>query len=268
MDGAVVLAAVGAAAARVRVEPAGGLLTSLVVGGHELLAWPDVPGRGSFPAGCFPMAPYAGRVGGAVLPSGESLPVALPPHAAHGVTYDVEWGVATVGEDCCRLETALDRRWPFGGTAWQEVRLLPDRLEVELGVRAGAVAMPAWLGLHPWWRRTVAGTPVRLELPADALMFERGPDRLPTGALVDVGTGPWDDCLQLPAAGAAVRLVWPDVLTLAVSSDARYAVVFDELPDAVCVEPQSAPPDAARLGRAPFLAPGTAHTLTSTFAWS
>ncbi|MFM2175766.1 MAG: hypothetical protein RLZZ527_842, partial [Actinomycetota bacterium] len=41
---------------------------------------------------------------------------------------------------------------------------------------------------------------------------------------------------------------WEDALQIKIESDAPYWVVYDQDPDGVCVEPQTAPPDAANLG--------------------
>ena len=41
---------------------------------------------------------------------------------------------------------------------------------------------------------------------------------------------------------------WEDVLQITIESDAPYWVVYDQDPEGVCIEPQSAPPDAANLG--------------------
>jgi len=41
---------------------------------------------------------------------------------------------------------------------------------------------------------------------------------------------------------------WEDVLQIKIESDAPYWVVYDQDPEGVCIEPQSAPPDAANLG--------------------
>ena len=45
-------------------------------------------------------------------------------------------------------------------------------------------------------------------------------------------------------AATPIIAVWPGVLALRIDSDCEHVVVFDEPDDAVCVEPQSAPPDA------------------------
>jgi aldose 1-epimerase len=91
-------------------------------------------------------------------------------------------------------------------------------------------------------------------------------DGLPTGAVVPVGEGPYDDCFVDVVWPVTLR--WPGALTLCVDSDAGYVVVFDEKDAAVCVEPQTAPPDAARLGRARVVEPGSPSVLTTTWAWT
>ena len=51
------------------------------------------------------------------------------------------------------------------------------------------------------------------------------------------------------------RLTWPGVLELDVRSTAPFWVVFDERDDALCVEPQTAPPDAFNLAWAAGVEP-------------
>jgi aldose 1-epimerase len=40
-----------------------------------------------------------------------------------------------------------------------------------------------------------------------------------------------------------MSITWPGVLTLRISADVAFAVVYDERAEALCVEPQSGPPD-------------------------
>jgi aldose 1-epimerase len=45
-------------------------------------------------------------------------------------------------------------------------------------------------------------------------------------------------------------LTWPGALELVIASSCDHWVVYDEPADAVCVEPQTGPPDALNLGPA------------------
>jgi len=101
--------------------------------------------------------------------------------------------------------------------------------------------MPVSVGWHPWLRRRVAGADARIDLPAER-MWRRDADGIPDGTLVEPTPGPWDDCFT--ALVGPVQVTWPGVLVLRIDSDCEHVVVFDEPDDAVCVEPQSAPPDA------------------------
>jgi hypothetical protein len=79
-------------------------------------------------------------------------------------------------------------------------------------------------------------------------MYVRGSDGLPTGAVRPPTPRPWDDAFTdvvLPP-----RLTWSGVLALDLRSTAPFWVVFDERDDAICVEPQTAPPDAFNLAAA------------------
>ena len=72
-------------------------------------------------------------------------------------------------------------------------------------------------------------------------MFERGEEPFPTGQLIDPKPRPWDDCFT--DAGHAPNISWGD-LAISLVSNAKHWVVFDELDHAICVEPQTDPPNA------------------------
>lgn len=238
----------------------GGRLGSLVVAGHELLVTGD-PG-GPIRWGSYPMAPWAGRVAaGRFVFDGvtHQLPLGLPPHAIHGVVYDRPWLVT--GDD--ELSIELDDRWPFRGRVTQRIGLDEDGIELELALHA-AQPMPAVIGWHPWFRRTlVAGDPaVRLAFQAGS-MLARDADGIPTGERVPPTGGPWDDAFTDVAADPVLE--WPGRLRLTISSTCAWWVVFTEPEHALCVEPQSGPPDALN-GSPEVVVPG--QPLTHTMRWS
>src|SRR3712207_5328479 len=126
-------------------------MLSLRVGEHELLL---AIGPSGLPAGCFPMAPYAGRVRrGELTWRGRrvALPITFPPHAIHGLCYDRPWDVVEAGDRHAELRCAFDRAWwPWGGSAVSRFTLTDGSLETVLEVHAEEEEMPAWCGWHPW----------------------------------------------------------------------------------------------------------------------
>ena len=243
----------------------GGRWTSLQVDGLELLSGAVV---GGVPAGvqrgCFVMAPYAGRLGhGRLQHAGRSwqLPLDAPPHAIHGHVFDVPWTVEGPGT----LSARLREPWPFVGTVTQELDLQPDRLDVRVVLRA-TDEQPVTLGLHPWFaRRLTRGGDVELDVALER-MYAQDDEGLPSGELVAPTGGPYDDCFV--GTTAPPRLVWPGALSLTIASSADHWVVFDRLPHAVCVEPQTGPPDAVALGRAQVVPAGGETALEVSFSWS
>lgn len=253
--------------ARVTVSPAnGGRLTSLRVGDLELLGG---AGPGLVEWGCYPMTPYAGRIRRGRLQwqgRGHQLPLLMPPHAIHGDVLDRAWTLDAAGVATASLGCAFDARWPWAGHTVQHVRLDAGGLDLTLEVHADDLPMPAWCGWHPWFRRHVGrGGRARLELSA-AAQFAKDDEGIPTGALVPPAPGPWDDCFDDVAWPAAV--VWDGALRLEITSDARCAVLFDHRELAVCLEPQTAPPDAVALGRHAVVAPGSPLVATTRWTWS
>ena len=251
------------------VDPVmGGRLASLVVGGYELLV---TEGDGPIYWGCYPMVPFAGRVrDGRFRFAGRrhQLPLTMPPNAIHGTVLDRPWHVMTRSDQHVELVTDLGPDWPFQGEVVQTVALVAGGLEASLELRA-AEPMPVVLGWHPWFRRTIDGTAAALDFEARS-QYLRGQDGLPTGATVPPTPRPWDDAftdLVIPP-----RLTWPGITRLELRSDAPFWVVFDEHPDAICVEPQTGPPDAFNLAAAigvdpPVAAPDRPVSIAMAWRW-
>jgi aldose 1-epimerase len=251
------------------VDPVmGGRLASLVLGGHELLV---TEGDGPIYWGCYPMVPFAGRVRDGRFRFGgrrHQLPLTMPPNAIHGTVLDRPWHVMTRSDQHVELVTDLGPDWPFQGEVVQTVALVSGGLEASLELRA-AEPMPVVLGWHPWFRRTIDGTAAALDFEARS-QYLRGQDGLPTGATVPPTPRPWDDAftdLVIPP-----RLTWPGIARLELRSDAPFWVVFDERPDAICVEPQTGPPDAFNLAAAtgvdpPVAAPDRPVSIAMAWRW-
>ena len=128
------------------------------------------------------------------------------------------------------------------GCVTQRFAVRENGIDVEMALEADE-AMPATIGWHPWFRRALepGGAPVDLTLDA-AHMLVRDAEGIPSGARVPPPDGPWDDCFT--GLRADPVLEWPG-LRLTLSSSCPWWVVYTQPAYAVCVEPQSGPPDAA-----------------------
>jgi galactose mutarotase-like enzyme len=250
----------------VEVDPgAGGRLASFRVDGRELLV---TEGIGPMATGSFPMAPYAGRIRNARFEfRGRSydLPATMPPHAIHGTVFYRPWRRV----DDRTIEIALGPDWPFEGRAVQHFELEAGRFASRLEVHARE-PMPASLGWHPWFRRRlqpVEGSadpgPLELELDAGA-MLRRDPDGIATADLIAPPQGPWDDCFTDLRRPPVLR--WPGFLELTIESDCPAWVVFTEPDHALCVEPQTAPPDALN-GAPAVVEPGRPLVAEMVWTW-
>ncbi|GCD44636.1 aldose 1-epimerase [Streptomyces paromomycinus] len=228
------------------VDPANGCrLASLRIGGTELL-------RQGTKYGSFPMVPWCGRIeNGRFRNGGEvhQMPVNSPPHAIHGTGRNVAWKTARANATSAAFTYELlapdAAPWPYPGRVTQLVELAEDgsSLTLTMGVEASGDSFPAQAGWHPWFLRRLdgGGEDVQIDFTA-AWQEERGDDHLPTGRRIDPRPGPWDDCFGMPD-GVHVTLTWPDRLELKITSGAEWVVVYDEQETAVCVEPQSGPPN-------------------------
>jgi aldose 1-epimerase len=254
----------------------GGRVASWVVGDVELLCR-----HGEAPQlwGMYPMAPWPGRLrGNRVERDGRTVEFSptFQGWAIHGTVLDRPATVVALTQEPagCRLElvSPLGERWPWAGVVRQVLELRAGWLRTTIAVESDEVTFPAEVGWHPWFRRDLAdrdgnrvGGTAQVDLPATGLL-ERGSDYLPSGVVRDPADvpGPYDDAFVVPSGRAAIA--WPGALRLDISADVGWYVLFDMLPDAVCLEPQSGPPDG--LGPEAALAvPGTPRSATADWRW-
>ncbi|GGU29069.1 aldose epimerase family protein [Streptomyces lavendofoliae] len=235
-------------------------IESLRIGETELL-------RQGGKYGCFPMVPWCGRIeNGRFLDGAVShqMPLNSPPHAIHGTGRDTAWRVAVADKAEAAFTYELAEPWPHPGRVTQTLRLTEDALTLQLGVETYGDSFPAQAGWHPWFNRNLGGDDVTLDF-APEWQEERGEDHLPTGRRIEPTPGPWDDCFGMPD-GVDVTLTWPGQLELKVTSRSPWVVVYDEQREAVCVEPQSGPPNG--LNTAPRLVtPIEPLEIAATLAW-
>ncbi|HUS41171.1 MAG TPA: hypothetical protein VMY16_00760 [Ilumatobacteraceae bacterium] len=218
--------------------------------------------------GCYPMAPWVGRIrSGRFAFAGveHRLPInhrdgdsPQRSHAIHGLVYDRNWPAVDAVSDTSWTATR-DLDWSFGGSVTQAIALFDDRVELTLTVETSVGEFPSEVGWHPWFRK-----PDRLEF-SPASMYARDEFGLPTGVLVDPTDGPWDDCFL---AGEPVELHYERSIApvIRIWSDCDHWVVYDEPADATCVEPQSGPPDAFNL-EPHVVTPTAPLTRMMTIAW-
>lgn len=278
-------AALRAGSASVVIEADGGRLASLEIAGRQRLLQRKAERSpiAHLLWGSFLMAPWVGR-----LRNGElrweggrySFERNLGGHAIHGLAASACWSMERPSDNEVRLRLELARTpWPFGGVVEQEFVLLEGSLMQRARIAATKAATPAALGWHPWFHRSSAG--LEIEVPAKHVLAAT-PDRLPTGSLEPVAGA--IDLRELAPLGARAldhayigarqaTLRWPDVeLRLEFGPTITTTVVYAPA-DAVCVEPQTAWPDAPTLEQQGFAGTGLARlgpgeTLAAEQTWS
>ena len=238
-------------------------ISSLTVGGIELL-------RQGEKFGAFVMVPWCGRTANGRFRNGQvehQLPVDAPPHAIHGTGRHTAWRTAAPATDTtASFYYDLADPWPYPGRVTHSVELAPHSVTLTLSVEAAGDSFPAQAGWHPWFLRNLGRGGQDVELTFSAgWQEERGADYLPDGNRIDPKPGPWDDCFGMPD-GVDVALTWPGELRMRVTSAAQWMVVYTEQPEAVCVEPQSGPPNG--LNTLPHLVtPIEPLEISTTWSW-
>jgi aldose 1-epimerase len=215
------------------------------------ITWRDlqftIPYRGTpMHSGWYAMGPWAGRIRDGIIRGADGEEIQLPtniapPHAMHGFGFTASWQEIGPGRSLLHLPK------PYGSaTVEQRVEVLDDAIRWSLEYDAGDCDLPAWLGFHPWFPRELdRGGFVEVEFSAEK-MLKRDDEGIATSEFVAPGPQPWDDVFT--GIRGTPALIWEDAARIDIESDAPWWVVYTEDADGVCVEPQTAPPDAANLG--------------------
>lgn len=241
---------------------AGGRVVSISIAGTELL-WSGAEGVGdSDPLvwGMYPMVPFAGRIrNGAFSFDGVDyeLPATNGPHAIHGYGFVNSW----TRVDDTAIQWEFGDPWPFAGRVTQRYSLSPDAFTIEMHVEA-IDRQPMLVGWHPWFVRDNAAGTLEVDFPAES-MYQRDDDGMPA-ELVAVQPGPWDDCFT--NIGGPPKLRWGN-LEVTLTSDLDHWVVYNEPQHALCVEPQSGPPNEINTNPR-ILEAGEQLTATFTLSFS
>jgi aldose 1-epimerase len=251
---------------------AGGRVSSLVIGPHELL----VPhGSDAFHWGSFPMAPWVGRLRDGRFRFGERV-VQLPRnagwHALHGLVTDVPWTVTEADQHSVALSVdlgpAAGDNWPWACRVDQVVSLSQDRMDFRQEVHAQQ-PMPADIGWHPWFNRTLSTAAgvvsAELDIGHSSRIYLNDDDGLPSGELGSPPPPPWDYCFVELDRSPTLR--WPGVLELTVNSDCDHWVFYDMEPAGVCVEPWTGSPNSLNGPTPHVVTPDQPLRATMSWTW-
>lgn len=198
-------------------------------------------------SGCYPLAPYANRLGYRRFRwQGQDFTTEANfddnPHSVHGVAWQRPWDV--VSHSASEAEMAYvhapDAHWPFAFELRQRVVLTADALEVHAAFANRAPhPQPAGLGWHPYFpkrhhSRLHIELSERWDSDASGLPTRRVPQ---PGIDAEVAHLAFDNCFEGWRGPARIR---DEKLSLRLSSSLPYLVVFT--PDTkpyYCVEPVS-----------------------------
>lgn len=152
---------------------------------------PDVHGGNSdLKASSFVLIPYSNRIeGGRFTFQGQTYQLANGErHASHGDVRGRAWQVDTVTATTIHCsfasQTYADANWPWPFTATLEYTLRENTLFSRLTVtNQGTSAMPAGLGWHPYYNRTLSrdGEPILLHFQVQSVYPDANDNRIPSG---------------------------------------------------------------------------------------
>ena len=121
------------------------------------------PGTSVLDQGCFPLVPFSNRIAASRFSFGSERVHLSPNHpqdpqcpVLHGSGWLAEWDIRTITPACAQMTYRhLAGEWPWNFSASQTVTAFGDGFEVLLEIEnLSDRAMPAGLGLHPYFPRT------------------------------------------------------------------------------------------------------------------
>lgn len=217
-------------------------------------------------AGCYPLAPYSGRLGyrrfrwqGKDYTTSQNFDD--NPHSVHGNAWQRPWAVVEAGADqaLLRLMHSPDAHWPFPYTLEQRVRLEPGALELRLAFTNTHDALqPVGLGWHPYFpkrtrSRIHAEVAERWDADASGLPTRHVPQ--PAGIDGDVAHLDYDHVFDGWRGAARIR---DERLSMKLTSSLPRLVVYTPPAKAYyCVEP------VGHVSNAIHMADPLAHGLAS-----
>jgi len=233
--------------------------------------------------GCFPLVPYSNRIrDGKFSFAGRAYQLARnfapSPHAIHGHGWQRPWDVAEQGERHVTLTYRhAEDDWPAPYRCAERFELEAGALTVTLSLtNDGGNAMPAGLGLHPYFPRTPE---CRLTATVGK-MWATDAEVMPTALVAPApGTDPNAGLLPARAAldncftgfGGEAVIAWPEHrarLTLSAEAALGHLVIYTP-PDQefFCAEPVSHGTDAVNRDPAGMavLQPGETFTTQVRF---
>lgn len=120
-------------------------------------------GNGPLNASCFPLAPFSNRIAfgrfsanGRAIELTPNFPGSDHPHVLHGFGWLKPWAVQEAKASSATLSYHHDAdSWPWTFAAEQKFSLSPNGLRHDISIQnLGSTAMPAGVGVHPYFART------------------------------------------------------------------------------------------------------------------
>lgn len=216
----------------------------------------------------FHMLPYSNRVrDGEFYYAGQHYQIRdAENHAIHGALRDRAWRVidqstnSVTAEYDTRVDGAVNWPWPIHASITYSLddNVLISQMRL---TNYGKSAMPAGMGWHPYFCRTIAGAEPELTIPVTGMYPDKNGDCLPTGAAIALSTEidfnearRLDPTKRIDHCLAGFRspavLAWPDAgirIEMHASTNCTHLVLFNPDQPYFAVEPVTNANDAFNL---------------------
>jgi aldose 1-epimerase len=203
--------------------------------------------KGNHPllGGWYLMAPWAGRIrDNKIIFRGNEFPqnINFQTFAIHGTVPFTEGKVQNQTETSVEIVHETSDPWPIKMQILQKWIITKNFVKSSAKISCAEGEFPAELGWHPWFKRQLArGEKARFGIEAVS-QYVKDENQFTLSETKSIGIPPFDDAFHVPTGKGFIE--WPQALRLDITSDVDTFIVYDELEDLFCIEPQTGPPDA------------------------
>lgn len=194
--------------------------------------------------GWYLMAPWAGRIkNNQVSFNGKSYPqeINFQQWAIHGTVAFSPGKIQNQSDFAVEILHETNDKWPIKMQVLQRWSIANNFLKCYASISTEQAEFPAQLGWHPWFKRQLTkGKIAKFGIEAES-QYKKDENNFTLNETQPIGIPPFDDAFVVTSGKGFIE--WPEALRIDFSSDVDTFVIYDELEDFFCIEPQTGPPD-------------------------
>ena len=195
--------------------------------------------------GWYLMAPWAGRIkDNKIIYKSKQYPqeINFETFAIHGTVAFTAGKVLNQSETSVEILHETNDSWPVKMKILQKWMITKNYVSSSAKISCDKGEFPAELGWHPWFKRHLNRGQRAIYAIEATSQYVKDKNSFTLNETKPIAIPPFDDAFHVPTGKGFIE--WPNALRIDFTSNVDTFVIYDELEDLFCVEPQTGPPDA------------------------